>query len=82
MAAAPPCKRIPGLPPTHHPLLNTMATTVNCPTCSKKVEWSEASPFRPFCSERCKQIDLGAWANEQYAIPGAPEIDPEEEQRG
>jgi endogenous inhibitor of DNA gyrase (YacG/DUF329 family) len=46
-----------------------MAKTVNCPTCSKSVEWSEASPFRPFCSNRCKQIDLGAWANEQYAIP-------------
>jgi endogenous inhibitor of DNA gyrase (YacG/DUF329 family) len=34
------------------------------------VEWSAASPFRPFCSERCKLIDLGAWASEQRAIPG------------
>jgi hypothetical protein len=34
------------------------------------VEWSAASPFRPFCSERCKLIDLGAWVSEQRAIPG------------
>lgn len=51
-----------------------MATIVDCPTCGKKVEWGANSPFRPFCSERCKQIDLGAWAEEKYAIPGkAPE---------
>ena len=42
---------------------------VNCPTCSKKVEWLESSSFRPFCSDRCKQIDLGAWADESYSIP-------------
>lgn len=42
---------------------------IECPTCSKSVEWSETSPFRPFCSDRCRLIDLGAWADEQYAIP-------------
>jgi endogenous inhibitor of DNA gyrase (YacG/DUF329 family) len=41
---------------------------VNCPTCNKEVEWIEVNAFRPFCSERCKQIDLGAWASEEYAI--------------
>jgi endogenous inhibitor of DNA gyrase (YacG/DUF329 family) len=46
-----------------------MATIVDCPTCGKKVEWSEKNPFRPFCSERCKKIDLGAWAEEKYVIP-------------
>jgi endogenous inhibitor of DNA gyrase (YacG/DUF329 family) len=46
-----------------------MATLVDCPTCGKKVEWSEKNKFRPFCSERCKQIDLGAWAEEKYSIP-------------
>jgi uncharacterized protein len=54
--------------------------TVNCPTCGAKVEWTEANRYRPFCSERCKQIDLGAWAEEQYKIPGkAPEepLDPD-----
>ena len=48
---------------------------VSCPTCSRKVEWSPANKFRPFCCERCKQIDLGAWAEEKYAIPGAPADD-------
>jgi endogenous inhibitor of DNA gyrase (YacG/DUF329 family) len=37
-----------------------MVTIVDCPTCGKKVEWTEKNKFRPFCSERCKQIDLGA----------------------
>jgi endogenous inhibitor of DNA gyrase (YacG/DUF329 family) len=47
-----------------------MATrSVPCPTCNRAVEWSAASPFRPFCSERCKLIDLGAWASEQHRIP-------------
>ena len=42
--------------------------TVACPTCGKPVEW-EASVWRPFCSERCKLIDLGAWASERYRVP-------------
>ncbi len=45
---------------------------VKCPTCHREVEWSENSPWRPFCSERCKLIDLGAWANGDYVIPGKP----------
>ena len=36
--------------------------TVDCPTCGAPVEWTEKSAFRPFCSDRCKLIDLGAWA--------------------
>ncbi|OHV00023.1 DNA gyrase inhibitor YacG [Ralstonia solanacearum] len=43
--------------------------TVKCPTCGKPVPWTPESRYRPFCSERCKQIDLGAWAAEQYTIP-------------
>lgn len=42
---------------------------VNCPTCSKAVEWTDSNPYRPFCSERCQLIDLGAWANEEYRVP-------------
>jgi endogenous inhibitor of DNA gyrase (YacG/DUF329 family) len=46
-----------------------MATkTVSCPACSAAVQWSASSPFRPFCSERCKLMDLGAWATEKYRI--------------
>lgn len=44
--------------------------TVECPTCGAPVEWSAKSEFRPFCSHRCKLIDLGAWASEEHAIPG------------
>ena len=46
-----------------------MVTKVDCPTCGTKVEWLEQNKYRPFCSERCKQIDLGAWAEEKYVIP-------------
>ena len=42
---------------------------IKCPTCEKEHVYSSANPFRPFCSERCKMIDLGAWANEEYTIP-------------
>lgn len=41
---------------------------VKCPTCSKKVEY-EGNEFRPFCSERCKLLDFGAWADEEYNLP-------------
>lgn len=47
---------------------------LKCPTCQKEIEWSETFPYRPFCSERCKLIDLGAWASEQHAIPGEPAL--------
>jgi len=42
---------------------------VLCPHCGQPVEWTNAAKWRPFCSERCYLIDLGAWANEQYTIP-------------
>jgi len=44
--------------------------TVSCPTCGKGVTWSEKTPWRPFCSERCRLIDLGAWFAEDNRIPG------------
>ncbi len=43
---------------------------VTCPTCGKRVTWRQDNPFRPFCRERCKLIDLGAWAAEEHRIPG------------
>jgi endogenous inhibitor of DNA gyrase (YacG/DUF329 family) len=42
--------------------------TVSCPRCGAPVRWGAESPFRPFCSERCKMIDLGAWASEEYRV--------------
>lgn len=43
---------------------------IKCPTCQKDALFSQNNPFRPFCSERCKLIDLGAWAAEEHAIAG------------
>ena len=40
-----------------------------CPTCRKPVRWTSAAKFRPFCSERCRLIDLGEWASERFRIP-------------
>ncbi|MGO8754624.1 MAG: DNA gyrase inhibitor YacG [Gallionellaceae bacterium] len=42
---------------------------VTCPHCGKEVVWNSENRYRPFCSERCKLIDLGQWANEGYRIP-------------
>lgn len=50
-----------------------MTLEVKCPTCQKPVIWNSDFPFRPFCCERCKLIDLGEWAAEKHAIPG-PEL--------
>jgi endogenous inhibitor of DNA gyrase (YacG/DUF329 family) len=41
---------------------------VACPQCGKLVAYRTDNPFRPFCSERCKLADLGAWANEDYRV--------------
>ena len=43
---------------------------VPCPNCRKPVRWSAANSFRPFCSERCRLIDFGEWAEERYRIAG------------
>ncbi|MDC0610680.1 DNA gyrase inhibitor YacG [Vibrio sp.] len=49
-------------------------TIVKCPQCGNPVEWSDQSPFRPFCSKKCQMIDFGTWANEENTIPGAPDM--------
>ena len=49
---------------------------VICPVCKKKTTW-ENNAFRPFCSERCRLIDLGKWASEDYRIPGEKKDIPE-----
>jgi len=49
-----------------------MIKIVKCPTCQKEVPWIETSTFKPFCSERCRLIDLGEWASEKHAIPDEP----------
>jgi len=42
---------------------------VRCPRCGKETEYSPQNAWRPFCSERCKMIDLGKWAAEDYRVP-------------
>jgi len=51
--------------------------TVACPTCRKPVVWSPESRWRPFCSERCRLIDLGEWLSEEKRIPGDPAYAPD-----
>jgi endogenous inhibitor of DNA gyrase (YacG/DUF329 family) len=45
-----------------------------CPTCQRPISWDEAFPYRPFCSERCKMVDFGAWVSGTHAIPGEPAL--------
>lgn len=56
-----------------------MTLYVTCPTCQKRTPW-EDNTWRPFCSERCKLIDLGDWANENHRIPGPPTQQPIEDE--
>ena len=46
-----------------------MPLVVKCPTCRKEVSWDN-NRYRPFCSDRCRLIDLGAWTEERYKIAG------------
>jgi endogenous inhibitor of DNA gyrase (YacG/DUF329 family) len=46
-----------------------MQRAIKCPQCKAETRWSD-NPHRPFCSERCRLIDLGQWADESYRIPG------------
>jgi len=50
-----------------------------CPTCQKPAVFDSSNPFRPFCSERCKMIDLGQWASENYKIAAEPVADDAED---
>ena len=54
---------------------------IHCPVCKKETTWID-NPFRPFCSERCRLIDLGKWASGDYRISGEkrdlPEVEGDE----
>ncbi|TDJ29016.1 MAG: DNA gyrase inhibitor YacG [Gammaproteobacteria bacterium] len=56
-------------------MTDTTPRIVNCPTCGDRVKWTQANEFRPFCSERCKLIDFGSWADERHLIPGDASTD-------
>jgi endogenous inhibitor of DNA gyrase (YacG/DUF329 family) len=49
-----------------------------CPQCGKKDTWRSDNKYRPFCSERCKLIDLGDWADEKHRVPAEPVDFPDE----
>lgn len=57
-------------------------TRVPCPHCGASVPWTSASPWRPFCSERCRLIDLGAWFDEGHRIPDSVATDPDDPHQG
>ena len=50
---------------------------VRCPTCGGDSVYAPDNPHRPFCSKRCRDIDLGAWASESYRVPEAPRSTPD-----
>jgi hypothetical protein len=52
---------------------------VTCPTCGGKSPYGPENRWRPFCSERCRRIDLGAWASERYRVPVKP--DPQDDEQ-
>jgi len=56
--------------------------TVRCPQCGVVIEWSPEARWRPFCSERCKLIDLGAWASEAYRFSAEEGPEDEDGERG
>ncbi len=51
------------------------AKKIKCPHCGKETEYAPTNSFRPFCSERCKLIDLGQWADESYRVPSDEKVD-------
>lgn len=51
---------------------------VRCPTCQREVPFTPESEFRPFCSDRCRMVDLGAWFAEERRIPGESVTAPDE----
>jgi endogenous inhibitor of DNA gyrase (YacG/DUF329 family) len=54
---------------------------VSCPRCNAQVAWTTENRYRPFCSERCKLIDLGDWAMEKYRVAVDEDKDTPEENR-
>ena len=49
--------------------------SIECPVCGARTVFAPSNPWRPFCSERCRRTDLGAWASESYRIAAKPAPD-------
>jgi uncharacterized protein len=54
------------------------ARKVPCPNCRKPALYGPANPWRPFCTERCRSADLGAWASERFRVPAQAPTDDDE----
>ena len=54
---------------------SSSAPEVKCPQCGRLTFYTLENPFRPFCSDRCKLIDLGQWASESFKIPTNTNVD-------
>jgi uncharacterized protein len=55
---------------------------VPCPACRGPAVYHESNPWRPFCSERCRTLDLGAWASESYRVAPGESVDDTTESAG
>lgn len=69
-------EQVPKMVEKPHPAA-VFVKTVRCPACGGASVYAASNPYRPFCGERCKQHDLGAWASETFKLPEQqPETDP------
>ncbi|MDD2179495.1 DNA gyrase inhibitor YacG [Acidovorax sp. D2M1] len=64
----------------HSQAPTSQARIVTCPSCGGDSVYSPANVYRPFCCERCKQMDLGAWASESFRMP--TEVPPDDAPHG
>jgi uncharacterized protein len=60
------------------PQPDPQARTIRCPACGGPSIYAANNIYRPFCSARCKGVDLGAWASESYRVDARPEPDDED----
>jgi endogenous inhibitor of DNA gyrase (YacG/DUF329 family) len=54
---------------------------MRCPICEREFDPAKPAAAKPFCSERCRLVDLGRWLGESYALPGASEVEPDADAR-
>lgn len=61
------------LPASNSRAAKPSGLTVRCPNCAGPSAYHADNPYRPFCSARCKHIDLGAWSSEQFRVEAHPD---------
>ncbi len=59
----------------------TAARTITCPACGGPSRYASDNAFRPFCSQRCRSLDLGAWASERYRVGATAATNDESNER-